>query len=116
MADFSGLTEFISKVAGEVLPAAAGAVVSVKFLPSSLTRFQRFTSVVSAYAIGTYVGRGLCEWQGITSARAIDAVVFGVAIFGMSFVGTAISEIKPVLESLRTKFIGPAPSDTQKGG
>ncbi|TXG97762.1 MAG: hypothetical protein E6R08_06480 [Nevskiaceae bacterium] len=116
MLDLSGIGDFAAKVAGEVLPAAAGAVVSVKFLPSSLSRFQRYTSVLSAYAIGTYVGRGLCEWQGITSERAVDAVVFGVAIFGMSFVGTAISEIKPALKALRTKFIGPAPSDSSKGG
>lgn len=95
----------------EYLPAAAGAAVSLKFLPSGLSQLERFASMISAYLIGTYIGRGITGYLNIHEPRAVDAIVFGVALFGMTFVGTMISEIKPALQAARKRWIGEAPED-----
>jgi hypothetical protein len=106
--DFAGLGAKLL----EILPAATGAMISLRFLPpDTLSKGQRLTSAIAAYAIGTYAGRGITAYFNITNERVIDGIVFGVALFGMAFVGTAMSEIRPILQALRKKYIGDVPKE-----
>ncbi len=101
----------LSKIAAEALPAAVGAMISMRFVSPELGRGQRFVAAMCAYAIGTYFGRGVCAYLLVDNPRVVDAIVFGTALFGMAFVGTAMSEIKPLLQAARRKWIGDAPDE-----
>lgn len=101
----------ISKIAAEALPAAVGAMISMRFVSPELGKGQRFIAAMCAYAIGTYFGRGVCEYLHVDQPRVVDAIVFGTALFGMAFVGTAMNEIKPLLQAIRHRWIGEVPDD-----
>ena len=96
------------KFFGTTLPAAIGSFVSLRFMPNELTKKERFLSLISGYFLGSYFGRGIVEYLEIKSGHIEDAVIFGVALFGLSFVSNAMVEIQPLLRALRRRFVGSA--------
>lgn len=95
------------------LPAAIGSFVSLRFMPDSLSKKERFLSLFSGYFLGSYFGRGLVEYLGIQSGHIEDAVIFGVALFGLSFVSHAMLEMQPFLHALRKRFVGSSKENEQ---
>lgn len=107
----SALVAALSKFIVTTLPAAVGSFVSLRFMPNTLSKRERFFSLLSGYFLGTYLGRGLAAYLDIQSGHVEDAVVFGVALFGLSFVSNAMVEVQPLLRALRQRFVGAAKKD-----
>lgn len=107
----SALLAAILKFLVSTLPAAIGSFVSLRFMPEALSKRERFFSLLSGYFLGSYFGRGLSEYLDIKSGHVEDAVIFGVALFGLSFVSNAMVEVQPLLRALRQRFIGAAKKD-----
>ncbi len=95
------------KIFVDLMPAAIGAFISMRFIPQTLTRAQKVASIFSAWAVGTYFGRGIASYLNITNPHIADAILFGVALFGLSFAGTVIQELKPIIQAATRRWIGP---------
>jgi hypothetical protein len=99
---FAALMKFF----GSTMPAAIGSFISLRFIPDGLSKRERFFSLLSGYFLGSYIGRGLVEYLDIKGGHVEDAVIFGVALFGLSFVSNAMIEVQPLIRAVRLKFIG----------
>ena len=107
---FAATFKFLSST----LPAAIGSFVSLRFMPAALSKAERFWSLLSGYFLGSYFGRGLVAYLDIKSDHVEDAVIFGVALFGLSFVSNAMVEIQPLIRALRQRFVGRANKEDQQ--
>ena len=104
----SALAATLLKFFVSTLPAAVGSFVSLRFMPNDLSKAERFLSLLSGYFLGSYFGRGISEYLEIKAGHVEDAVIFGVALFGLSFVSNAMVEVQPLLRALRRRFVGTA--------
>lgn len=100
-------TVTIFKLGVDIVPASLGALVSMQFLPQGLTKTQKAFALGSAWAVGTYFGRGIAAYLNITNPHISDAILFGVSLFGLAFAGTVMQELKPIINAMRKRWIGP---------
>lgn len=103
------------KLLSGLLPSTLGALVSMRFLPTHLNRHEKGFALISAWAVGTYFGRGLAAYLQISNEHISDAILFGFSLFGLAFAGTAMEEIKPLIKAARRKWVG-STSDEVKSG
>lgn len=90
----------------QILPAAVGSMISLRFLPEGLSRAKIFTAWLSAWGIGTFVGRGVASFLDITNHHVSDALMFGFALFGLSLAGAILNEIPVAIRVIRERFLG----------
>ena len=94
------------KFLAQMLPSAFGSLVSLRFLPEGLSKGKLLTAWISAWAIGTFIGRGAAEYLTVTNERVSDALMFGFALFGLSLAGAILNEIPSAIKSFRERFLG----------
>ncbi len=99
-------TAAVGKVLVDVAPTALGAFISMQYVAPNLSRWQKMSALISAWAIGTYAGRAVIAYLDVKNERIADAIMLGVALFGMSFVSTLMSEIKPIVKGLLNRYLG----------
>jgi len=96
----------VFKTIVQVVPSAFGAFVSLRFLPEGLSRWKLLTAWLSAWATGTFFGRGVSEYLDISNTHVADALMFGFAVFGLAFVGAVLNEIPKIISTIRQKYAG----------
>ncbi len=87
------------------LPAAFGSFVSLRFMPEGATLLNRIVALISSYLIGSYVGRGIADYYGIQASHISDMIIFGTALFGLSFVANLMLEVKPIVSAASNRII-----------
>ena len=90
----------------QIFPAALGSFISLRFLPAGLSKSKLLTAWLSAWGIGTFAGRGLAEYLEVTNPHISDALMFGMALFGLSIAGAILNEIPTVVHLVREKIFG----------
>ena len=110
----SALFALFTKLVLQAFPAAFGAIASLKFLPDTLSKRQRVFSVICAFGIATYFGRGIAEYYHVENSHVKDMIVFGAGLFGLAFAGAAMAELKPLTRAIRIRYFGDATEPAQE--
>lgn len=87
------------RVVDTVLPGAAGALVSLRFIPG--TPVQRATSLLLGIACAHYLGNGVVGWWQVPGGLVADAIKFTAGVFGLTIVGHAYEQLPEIARLLR---------------
>jgi len=85
------------RVVDTILPSAAGALVSLRFIPG--TPVQRVAALLLGIVCAHYLGNGVIGWSGVPVGLVSDAIKFIAGVFGLTIVGHAYGEL-PALRRL----------------
>ncbi|WP_024972600.1 hypothetical protein [Ralstonia pickettii] len=85
------------RVVDTILPGAAGALVSLRFIPG--TPVQRVASLLLGIACAHYLGNGVIGLWHVPAGLESDAIKFIAGVFGLTIVGYAYGEL-PALRRL----------------
>lgn len=98
----------LGKWALTLLPGAAGAAVSLKFLGDGLTTSQKIVSFVAGFACAVFVAPAIIEFCGIAGARVHSGIEFLVGLFALAVVRELFTEINSadIIGALKRKYFG----------
>jgi hypothetical protein len=114
--DISVILTAIGRALVDAIPSMLGSLVSLRFIPNVMSRSERLFALCCSYATGTYLGRGFAAYLEIHNTRIEDMIVFSFAIFGLSFISAVLSEMKPIIRGVATRWIGKSyTSDVKEG-
>lgn len=85
--DHSDIAAAITALLAKLGPGIAGAVVSLKFMPTGTTWTARFMSLAGGAFAAVYLAPALGEWLGVASARIEAGMGFLVGSLAMVVLG-----------------------------
>ena len=93
------------KILGMILPAIAGAFVSMRYVPKDAGNGNKWFSFACSILIAHFVGRGLAQHFGLVGYME-TGVIFTTGMFGLTVVSHVVSEVPKIFSDLRKKWFG----------
>jgi hypothetical protein len=92
-----------------LLPGAAGAAISLKFLGAELSKSQKLTSFAVGFACAIYIGPAIIElFPSASGPRAQPAIEFLVGLFGLATARELFAEINDadIIGAIKRRYFG----------
>lgn len=104
----TGLIAALWKLIGGVLPAAAGALISLRLNTADLSFGTRLIAFLSAFALGHYLGAAVAQQYALEGPKA-EAASLVIALFGLNLVAILAAQLPSLFDLAKRRILG----DTQ---